>query len=283
MNEVIPQYLYHYTNIDSLALILKNKTIRLNSLDKMDDLQEQMSQDKQNFGKFIFVSSWTDDETESIPMWRMYTPKQRGVRIKLPTNPFVEYQATAQEIEKTFGIPVLADKNTPAPFKTIVPFEELFSGDFSIANYGIGNQLIKVEYVDEENLLNPTLVENKSDGSIGIALGDLGKYKNKYWKFQREWRYKLMFYPASVKKMAVEHFKGQNIEIATLFQNIIKGQATLPFNHYDLSVKKESFEDMTIMLAPDISDSSKTFVELLVKEFNPKCKIETSALSNLIR
>lgn len=249
----------------------------------MDDLQEQMSQDKQNFGKFIFVSSWTDDETESIPMWRMYTPKQRGVRIKLPINPFVEYQATTQEIEKTFGIPVLADKNTPAPFKTIVPFEKLFSGDFSIVNYGIGNQLIKIEYVDEENLLNPTLVENKSDGSIGIALDDLGKYKNKYWKFQREWRYKLMFYPASVKKMAVEHFKGQNIEIATLFQNIIKGQATLPFNHYDLSVKKESFEDMTIMLAPDISDSSKTFVELLVKEFNPKCKIETSALSNLIR
>ena len=201
MNEVIPQYLYHYTNIDSLALILKNKTIRLNSLDKMDDLQEQMSQDKQNFGKFIFVSSWTDDETESIPMWRMYTPKQRGVRIKLPTNPFVEYQATAQEIEKTFGIPVLADKNIPAPFKTIVPFEKLFSGDFSIANYGIGNQLIKIEYVDEENLLNPTLVENKSDGSIGIALGDLGKYKNTYWEFQKEWRYKLMFYPASVKKI----------------------------------------------------------------------------------
>ena len=235
------------------------------------------------FGKFVFVSSWTDDETESIPMWRMYTPKQRGVRIKLPANPFVEYQATAQEVESTFGIPVIGDKNALAPFKTIIPFERLFSGDFSIANYGIGGQLFKIEYVDDENLLNPTLIEQKSDGSIGIAFGVLGKYKNTYWQFQKEWRYKLMFYPASVKKMTAEHFKGQNIEIATLYQNIIKGQATLPFNYYDLLIREESFEDMTIMLAPDISDSSKTFVELLVKEFNPKCKIETSALSNLIR
>ena len=130
MSEALPQYLYHYTNIDPLALILKNKTIRLNSLDKMDDLQEQMSQDKQNFGKFVFVSSWTDDETESIPMWRMYTPKQRGVRIQFPINPFVEYQATAQEIEKTFGIPVLADKNTPAPFKTIAPLKNYLAEIF---------------------------------------------------------------------------------------------------------------------------------------------------------
>lgn len=26
----VPEYLYHYTNLDTLALILKNKTIRFN-------------------------------------------------------------------------------------------------------------------------------------------------------------------------------------------------------------------------------------------------------------
>lgn len=34
------EYLYHYTSIETLALILKNHTIRFNSLDKMDDLQQ---------------------------------------------------------------------------------------------------------------------------------------------------------------------------------------------------------------------------------------------------
>lgn len=35
-----PEYLYHYTNIETLALILANHTFRLTSLDQMDDLQE---------------------------------------------------------------------------------------------------------------------------------------------------------------------------------------------------------------------------------------------------
>lgn len=33
-------YLYHYTNVETLALILANRTIRFNALNKMDDLQE---------------------------------------------------------------------------------------------------------------------------------------------------------------------------------------------------------------------------------------------------
>ena len=39
--------LYHYTTVESLALILKNRTLRLNPLDKMDDLQEAQSQSRQ--------------------------------------------------------------------------------------------------------------------------------------------------------------------------------------------------------------------------------------------
>ena len=35
------EYLYRYTSLESLALILKSRQIRLNPLDKMDDLQEQ--------------------------------------------------------------------------------------------------------------------------------------------------------------------------------------------------------------------------------------------------
>lgn len=77
------EYLYHYTNIETLALILKNRTIRFNSLDKMDDLQEQQTADIENIGQFCYISSWTEDDTESIPMWNMYASLDLGVRIKL--------------------------------------------------------------------------------------------------------------------------------------------------------------------------------------------------------
>ena len=32
--------IHHYTNLESLAMILKNRTIRFNRLDKVDDLEE---------------------------------------------------------------------------------------------------------------------------------------------------------------------------------------------------------------------------------------------------
>lgn len=87
-------YLYHYTSIESLALILKNHTIRFTSLDQMDDKQEKMSYDLKNGGQFCYISSWTSDSNESIPMWNMYSSICAGARIKLPKNPFHIYKYT---------------------------------------------------------------------------------------------------------------------------------------------------------------------------------------------
>ena len=50
-------FLYHYTSIETLALILSNRTFRLNSLDQMDDLQEKETSDIKNIGQFCYISS----------------------------------------------------------------------------------------------------------------------------------------------------------------------------------------------------------------------------------
>lgn len=81
-------YLYHYTSIETLALILKNKTIRFSSLSRVDDIEEQRTDDYGNLGRFCFVSCWTNETEESIPLWNLYTPNMTGVRIRLPINPF---------------------------------------------------------------------------------------------------------------------------------------------------------------------------------------------------
>lgn len=280
--EPTPQYLYHYTNIDSLTLILKNKTIRFNSLDKMDDLQEQMSNDKQNFGKFVMVSSWTDDSTESIPMWRMYTPKQHGVRIKMRANPFVSYSLSLGELSKITNSVCNGDPNSTSPFKTILPAKDMFNRSYMLLNFRECDQLVKVIYTDDEALLKPTLLK-LNNGDLSISVGEIGVHKNKYWDFQKEWRYKLMFMPVGTLNFLNDQTKGWEEELRKLQINTLTGQASLPFNYYDLSIRDDSFSDMRIMLAPDISESSKTLVELLVKEYNPNCKIETSSLTNLIK
>ena len=82
--------LYHYTSIENLALILKNKTIRFNRLDRVDDIEESSIYEKTvPMGKYTFVSCWTDNEEESIPLWKMYTPQMKGVRIAMDYDMFL--------------------------------------------------------------------------------------------------------------------------------------------------------------------------------------------------
>ena len=38
--------------------------------------------------KFVYVSCWTEDSEESIPLWNLYTPNMHGVRIRMPEFPF---------------------------------------------------------------------------------------------------------------------------------------------------------------------------------------------------
>ena len=79
-----PQYLYHYTSLNTLALILTNKSICFSTLLNVDDVEEAETSDLGLFGKYVYVSCWTDEASESIAMWQMYTPNMHGVRIKLP-------------------------------------------------------------------------------------------------------------------------------------------------------------------------------------------------------
>ena len=76
--------IYHYTNIETLALILKNKTIRFNRLDQVDDLEEgKVKSLGVQFCKYVFASCWTDVAEESIPLWKMYGGDSGGIRISL--------------------------------------------------------------------------------------------------------------------------------------------------------------------------------------------------------
>ena len=76
--------IHHYTNIETLALILSSRKLRFNRLDRVDDIREAQKHKGIDFGKYFFVSCWTYDQNESIPQWHMYTEKMSGVRISFP-------------------------------------------------------------------------------------------------------------------------------------------------------------------------------------------------------
>lgn len=52
--------------LETLALILKNKTICFNNLLYVAYLDEAETEDMGKFGKFVYVSCWTEDSEKSI-------------------------------------------------------------------------------------------------------------------------------------------------------------------------------------------------------------------------
>lgn len=269
MSEKDEKLLYQYTNIEALALILENRTIRFNSLDKMDDLQEQMSADLKNAAKFVFISSWTKAHDELIPMWKLYTSLKRGVRIGLPLCPFEKHPTTEAEVGKIIYNNDFKGKDC------LIPVSEMAQKKFYSIEAINGKIDYEVVYTDNNDLLYPQLRSEK-EGEMKIPLSKLGKHKNKFWEFQDELRY--IFTAIPFKEMPIT--KRALMETA---KNIYEDKENQPFSSYDLKISDEAYSKMTITLSPDIDIGIETAVRALQVKYNPNALIRDSVLKGLIR
>ena len=277
MEEYAQEFLYHYTSIENLALILKNRTIRLNTLDKMDDLQEQKTRDVQNFGKFFFVSSWTSLESESIPMWKMYTCPSSGVRIKLAKNPFKWQYTKGSEFEKIPGYKAVDQESREYVRGTFVNWADMMlQGVFSPQAVS-GELLHKVEYTADRNLLEPQII-TQTDERTHLSWDTVGKYKNLHWKFQEEWRYLMVFVPMD--------FLCSPANMAKAFHQTVlrmkNGTEVLPFSYYDLPIDETPFCQMEITPSPQMTAGFRLLLDDLVEKYNPTATIKESELLGLI-
>lgn len=279
----MPKYLYHYTTIQNLALILKNRTLRLMPLNLMDDLQEAKSKDLQDFGQFIYVSSWTDKEEEVIPMWKMYTKPECGVRIGMVENPFQVIDNTTHEFrDPTQGEYITSrDKKTKGIYP-IIRMEEMLLKNCLLANMGLHQQLIQVRYSKNPEELEPQIITlNVDTGNLEVSLGKLGDVKNEYWSFQQEWRYIIRTQPFSIPNS----LKSLDGEMGKYLTEILAGKAKQALPYIDLHLSNYALETMELTLAPDMPEANKILVECLIEKYNPNMhnSIQPSILTGLIK
>lgn len=264
--------LHHYTSIEVLALILKNKTIRFNRLDRVDDLEESdIVSNGINLSKYLFVSCWTESKEENIPLWKLYANGHDGVKISFPKDFFEEYKITTED-----GILHRINVVGDALF-CMLPANQLFSQTHVFIPPPMKDGIFyrSIEYVDDVKTKTNKVAE-VNDASVNVAFGEVGKYKHKRWEFQNETRFVLTAIP-----------KNENIDMShPLFSNhmvdVIKSNRDLPFDEYYLKIKDSAFDDMEVTLCPSASEPQRLIVDALLKMYAPNAVLSDSNLKGKV-
>ena len=275
--------LYHYTSIDSLACILKNKTIRFTRLDLLDDLEENIQSSGVNIGNYAFASCWTDDKEESIPLWKMYTENGIGVRLAVDSDMFMDYNNPEK---LTLSGITLSTNDSPLSI-TKTPLEDFINPNIMllpITSTEMNNQIFKkVEYVD--NVYDRTkdcvkIVQGENNYSrVFIFHPHVGKYKNIRWAFQKEVRFVLLIFPGkqfSSTEAFPKEYEQWLFDVWT--KNIPK-----TISHYDMHLKSDVIDTMEITLSPSMPISKQIIVEALVSQYAPHAKVSHSVLNPTVR
>ncbi len=259
-----PQILYHYTSLETLALILENKTICFNSLLNVDDIDEAETSDLGTFGKYVYVSCWTDEAEESIAMWQMYTPNMHGIRIQLPVFPFKKHFYNAGEF--------LFQSDT----SSYIDIKKVYEDNRATIVTGLP-KLVPVTYTKDEALLKPrvrfsdtindceNVVNSKNNGNqsrnVRYDLNNIGKFKKDVWWFQKEWRYWISMTPWGMKELEMATPEN-HIEFVRRLEN---EKTQPPYQRFFIELSDEAISQMEIVFGPRMTEAEKILAKHLLK------------------
>lgn len=274
------RYLYHYTSLDTLALILKNKTLCFNNLVNVDDMEEAQSEDMGEFGKFVYVSCWTADREESIPLWNLYTPDMHGVRIRLPEYPFETYHYKKgeffceEDVDTYIDLAHMIAENR----YSILPKNPV---------------LVEVEYDNEKARLFPRVRQESYPGAlqdfleaksleelmrkkikVNYSFDKVGYYKRKIWDFQKEWRYKISISPMGLRESNPSTLEKQQ----EYFRRLEDRTAEPPVQRIFLKIDENVFKELEVVFGPKMTDAEKIMAVALLEKYAPECKYKDSCL-----
>jgi Protein of unknown function (DUF2971) len=253
----LPDFLYHYTSIETLALVLANRTLRFTRLDGVNDPEEASSIDLPKASTLVFASCWTSQPKESLPMWRMYTPNLQGVRIKLPNNPF-------------------AGRHTPTIFEKGGTMQRI-SGQIKIHRENNGTGIVsgfvngpnKIYYTDDPAYRNSPCLHDEGD-RWSIQLHDLGMVKNTHWAFEEEWRFKVL---ATFTEAILQQPSPLSHPALDLVRYPVKEIAVF------VPLDETSFDHLEVVLGPCASSGQEVIVRTMLEKYAPNATLKRSEIN----
>ena len=225
--------IFHYTTLNTLALILKSRKFRLNRLDKVNDPLEAEKYSTTVFKKRFYVSCWTKNSEESIPLWKLYGGDLKGVRIEATTT-------------SLFNLKFAAEAEAAAIIQGLCP--SFFEFEVGKLKY----DLFDVDYNDDKQEQHENYgFSSHFDGkgyTPHLVNIDWPTKKHRHWGFEKEFRFAINAVGSSYPK-----------------KNEEKIGAALP-EYIDLSLSDAFFSTFKLTLGPASRDGEKSIVNALLEK-----------------
>ncbi|MCE5196769.1 MAG: DUF2971 domain-containing protein [Negativicutes bacterium] len=94
---------YHFTNLETLAHIVSDRSIRLSQLKKFNDpIEEERALPL--YKNKVFTLCFTHHSTETIPMWKIYANDKMGLSLRFDHLDFLEDKNNYLAIEKGWEV-----------------------------------------------------------------------------------------------------------------------------------------------------------------------------------
>ncbi len=294
--------IHHYTSIETLGLILKNRTIRFNRSDHVDDPDEiELEINGYPFAKYLLLSCWTLEEEESIPQWGLYAGKSHGVRISLDSDHLfqkflsemiinskdeIDRKVWDKRYTQSDGTEIFAfGFHDTSCEKSYLPYY-IFHGTINPTSSGLAilppspkhDFLTKVEYVDTLSKVynDSIMIKNTDERHYSMNFTTrIGYKKHKSWGFQKEARFILMLMhtvPQNTGHIIVDI---PNFSFTKFgFPPINKDRSELFY--FDLSVDEDAFDYLEVIAGPETSEEERAKIKSILQLYAPDAKYSIS-------
>lgn len=248
-------YLSHYTNVDTLEIILRDKTIKLNKLKWMNDKNEGRNLENVKTQEIMYSSSWTEDKSlDGIDeMWEKYTKYGSGIRITTERYPFKKYDFKGDNIKNESGNKMRTYLN-PKRYIGLVDSTVIAN---SINKYKMLKQVV---YTDDKTKYMLYVVEQDWNFT-NVKILELGVYKEAKWKNELEWRYLITIMNRGVFN---PFFKGLNMKEQIYVMGEINPKEIF------LDLKSSSIRKMEVIMSKNITNENRKKLYELSKQYNFK-------------
>ncbi len=262
--------IYHYTSLETLALILKHKTIRFNRLDHMEDpCEKTFLLNQLDWSPYTYVSCWTENPVENIPLWQMYT-NGKGVRIGVDKD-FIDWEK--QSI--AFSVPSRHRHHKSLTKDSSGAFSVTFNPTRIYRPLSDDMCYNKVKYASEEEYLefekNIGRVSSFLEIDEDMMRKYVGLFRKDKWAFQDESRFVIYAVPFTSTDAVVSHND---------FINLIRLNMPNNVPYIDIPIKMDKLRNIEVTLGPNVDEGNTILAKALLSKYAPEAKLSISSLSD---